>query len=132
MSYFKFEKDVGKLVLSGNSDDLMGVLTPAKREALSEYRDALIVSVKAAAERCEKMAEDVTKMNWDRKAFSLNSNESHGLKAIIFRHFDNLDGVNFLSALIATGLDMTKSFSRWDQFKSSIGFEYDWEVGDLK
>ena len=68
LGYFKYEKDIARLILSGNSDDLMGILIKPKRAALITYRDALLEGVKQVAEQCFTMAADVTNKKIERKA----------------------------------------------------------------
>ena len=131
LGYFKFEKDIARLVLSGNSDDLMGILNAPKREALISYRDALLDGVKQVAKQCSTMAADVTHKKIERKAFAVDYDAPQVMKGFLFRYYDRFDRAQFLDDVIAKGIAMTTSFSKWDQFKSSVGLELTWQVEDL-
>ena len=131
LGYFKYEKDIARLILSGNSDDLMGILNKPKRAALITYRDALLEGVKQVAEQCFTMAADVTNKKIERKAFAVEYDAPQAMKGFLFRYYDSLDQANFLDDIVAKGIAMTTSFSKWDQFKSSVGLILNWDVDNL-
>jgi len=131
LGYFKFEKDIARLVLSGNSDDLMGILNASKREALIAYRDALLDGVKQVAKQCSTIALDVSHKKIERKAFAVDYDAPQAMKGFLFRYYDRFDQAQFLDDVIAKGIAMTTSFSKWDQFKSSVGLDLTWEVDGL-
>ena len=131
LGHFKFEKDIARLVLSGNTDDLMGILNAPKRAALMAYQDALLAGVKQIATECEDLAKDVTAQNIDRKTFAVNYDASKAMKAFLFRHFDRFDQAHFLDDVIEKALSMTNSFGKWDSFKTSVDLKLNWDVDHL-
>jgi T4 RnlA family RNA ligase len=131
LGHFKFEKDIARLVLSGNTDDLMGILNSQKREALTQYKDALLTGIKQIASDCEALRDDVVNQNIDRKTFAVNHPAPQSIKAYLFRHFDALENAEFFEDVLAKALSKTGSFGKWEGFKSSMGMNLTWDVDHL-
>ena len=131
LGHFKFEKDIARLVLSGNTDDLMGILNSQKREALTQYKDELLKGIKQIASDCEALRDDVVNQNIDRKTFAVNHPAPQSIKAYLFRHFDALENAEFFEDVLAKALSKTGSFGKWEGFKSSMGMNLTWDVDHL-
>ncbi len=131
LGHFKFEKDIARLVLSGNTDDLMGILNAEKRAALQNYQDALLAGVKKLTMECETIRDELIASNIDRKSFAVEHGAPKIFKSILFRNFDNLDQAEFFEDILKKALSMTGSFGIWDSFKSSVGLELKWDVDHL-
>ena len=67
----------------------------------------------------------------ERKVFAVDYDAPQVMKGFLFRYYDRFDQAQFLDDVIAKGIAMTTSFSKWDQFKSSVGLELTWQVEDL-
>lgn len=131
LGYFRFEKDIARQVLAGSTDDLMGILNAEKRAAVTEYQDALISGIKDVAKRCARIRDQIIAENIDRKSFAVEHNAPKALKALLFRHYDNLGKVDFVQDVTEKALSMTGSFGKWDGFKTSVGLSLDWDVDHL-
>lgn len=128
---FEFEKDVARLVLAGNTDDLMGILNAEKRAALTQYQDALLAGLKTVTDQCGIIRDDVIARGIDRKNFAVSYDAPQILKAVMFKHFDQLEQAEFYEDIVSKAQSMTGSFGKWDNFKSSIDLKIDWDVDHL-
>lgn len=127
LSYFEFEKDIARLILSNNQDDLMGILTPDKKLALINYQDSLLSEVKNIAQLCCDVRKKILANNIDRKSFAQsNLAPSSIIKSIIFRHFDKVGDIDFIEDVIASALKQTGSHGKWSTFKKNVNITVEW------
>ncbi len=127
LSYFDYEKDIARLILSNNQDDLMGILTPENKEALVNYQDHLLRSIKEVAQSCTALREEIITRQVDRKSFAQsNMTESSIIKSIIFRHFDKMGDIDFIEDVISAALKQTGSHGKWTAFKQNVKIDVEW------
>lgn len=131
LANFEFEKDIARLILSGNQDDMLGILNAERRNLLINYQDDLLSGVKSAALRCAAIGLDIRENDISRKDFATSDKApSSVLRAIIFKHFDNLEGADYFVSLVEAGLSRTGSDAKWQDFKVQIGLDINWDVDD--
>ena len=127
VSNFEFEKDIARLILSNNQDDLMGILSPKRRDKLVSYQDELLAGIQKNANFCENIKTAILSDNLSRKDFATsNLTTSSIVKATIFRHYDNLENANFSPTLVAAALAQTSSQGKWEKLKENLGLELNW------
>jgi len=128
LSCFDFEKDIARLILSNNQDDLLGILSVARKVELNRYQDSLLMGLAASAETCETLAKTITKLGMSRKDFAQSDlAPSPILKSIIFKNFDNFSGANFIKDVMSAGLKNTTTGSKWDEFKLQAELSLNWD-----
>ena len=128
LSCFDFEKDIARLILSNNQDDLLGILSTPRKAELISYQDTLLEGLAVTAEKCESLAANITKQDMSRKDFAQSDlSPSPVIKAIIFKNFDNFSDANFINDLMATGIKNTITGTRWDEFKFQAGLSLNWD-----
>ncbi|UTW54217.1 RNA ligase [Kordiimonas sp. SCSIO 12610] len=132
LSYFKFEKDIAWIILKGDQDDLLGILSDERRNKLITYQDALIDNLKRVANECEALAQIIMAKGLSRKDFALSSQKvAPSVKSIFFKNFDNLENTDFVKSMFEMALTNTGNQSKWSEFKASLDIDILWEVEDL-
>ena len=127
LSSFEFEKDVARLILSNNQDDLMGILTPDRKDKLVTYQDDLLAGIQKNVNLCENIKTTIISDNLSRKDFAASDlTTSPIVKATIFRHYDNLESADFTPTLVESALAQTNSQGKWEKLKENLSLEINW------
>lgn len=127
LASFDFEKDVARLILSNNQDDLMGILSPTRKKRLIEYQDSLLSGIKSIVKSCEETRDKIISEGLSRKDFAMSEiAKSSIIKATMFKHFDSLEETNFAPTIIASALAQTNSQGKWETFKNTLNLNLKW------
>lgn len=128
LRYFDFEKDIARLILSGEHDDLSGILNVEKKELLLEYEAALQAEMKKLHQQLDFWQREVLLGNIDKKSFAvMQDGPSQMVKSIIFLLFGKPDITDLHKKLVDEILKQTVSASKWERFKESNSFTLEWK-----
>jgi len=129
LTYFEFEKDVAWLILREKEDDLMGILTPERRQLLSQYRDGLRLRLLEIEAETMRWCERVINENMDRKTFAtLPDGPIYVIKHMMFRHFEDLSLLQPGDEIKKNALNNTSRGVKWDTFKKANQISLTWDV----
>jgi len=80
--------------------------------------------MKVAALKCESIGLDICENNISRKDFATSTKGLFSvLKAVIFKHFDNLESADFFVSLVEVGLSRTGADAKWQDFKGQVDLD---------
>ena len=129
LSHFEFEKDVARLILSNNQDDLIGILNPKRKKLLIDYQDALLSGIKGTVNLCESIRDEILAKNLTRKEFAMSNIASSSIiKGAIFKHFDNLEVADFTETIVQAALSLTNSQGKWELLKDNLDLRLNWAL----
>lgn len=129
LAHFNQEKDVARLILKGNQDDLLGILAPEKKAMLVAYQEELTAALKALAADAEMIRKDICEEKLSRKQFAVEYRPiAPVIKAIMFRHFDKLEHANLVGEIVASAINYTSTGTKWSNFKSDCDWSLNWQV----
>lgn len=130
-SYLDQEKDIAKLILENNIDDLMAVLSEDDRKRVETYSldlsDALMMSVEAVYAYIQEIAS----MNITKKEYAINYSKLIDLffRNFTFRHYDRLKEVTHAEieeTIVAFVLTKTGSNANFIEAKEMLGWDLKW------
>jgi len=128
LRYFDYEKDIARLILSGEHDDLSGILNPAKKDLLLAYEASLQKGLKKLHEQLYHWQREVLLGNIDKKSFALmQEGPTQMVKSIIFLLFGNPALPDLNKKLVEEILKQTATASKWEKFKESNGLTLEWK-----
>ena len=128
-SLFTFEKDVVRLILDGQLDDLLPVLDDADKEKIVAYSEKLHQEVERLAKTYCELVTELQKTSTTKKDFALNNKNNNGtMKGFVFAFLER-DTVTLHDAteyLLDKIRKNTSSGPKWIEFKSNNGLELKW------
>lgn len=122
-----FEKNVIKLILNEQLDDILPNLPEKDRDRLLKYQMCLVSSIDTHVKECKEFIDHMKWMNYDRKSIASIVNESipEFARSIIFKCLD--DTTKLRDEWIKKILTKTSTQATVDSMRSYIGAT--WNVG---
>lgn len=131
-SYFDFEKDVVRLIMSGDLDDLRPMLLDFQVEKLDKYEVLLHTSFAKLKMTLFHEVEnllDYTNRE-ERKDFAIRTSKDfpHVVRAIIFAYWDTINELweDIDGILRMAFINSTTSGRRWEDFKKNNHIDLEW------
>ena len=121
-SYFDYEKDVVKLILENNVDDLIPLLDDSSKEKLHQYEATLNRYIDSLAHDIFITTDDIIIENMGKKEFALTLKDTKNpiVSQIIFKIWDNMgsiSGPEIFQIVVEWAIKNTSSHGKWQTFK---------------
>jgi RNA ligase len=129
-SYFDYEKDVAKLILDGNIDDLIPMMLPDQVEKLRKFEAQLQLDIIRDLGMIYLRKGMINAYGITRKDFAINSTETpSSVRSVIFHNWNDLKTVSdeiLHEDLIKAYVNATTSHARWRDHKKNNGMVLEW------
>lgn len=130
-SYLDQEKDVAKLILENNIDDLMAVLSEDDRKRVETYSLDLHDNIWLTTDKLYHYVQSVAIMHISKKEYAIDHASKINLffRNFTFRHYDRLKEVTHAEieeTIVAFVLTKTGSNANFVEAKEMLGWDLKW------
>ncbi len=126
-SHFTLEKDVVRIILENNIDDMISVLDQKDQDKINAYSNALHGAIRMLRQRVLDVLDDVNKRSYTKKDFALcYHSTSSMIRSLVFKQMDTPDLGALELDIIRIILGHTSSGPKWTEFKKKNKIELEW------
>lgn len=125
-AFFTFEKDVVRIILDNQLDDMLSVLDKNDSDKINAYSVELHGCIKKIYHDVVSILRENISKGYTRKDYAINSKNNRMIDNLVYTHFD-LENIEELeNSIIKHIRNNTSSGPRWETFKNNNNMKLEW------